>query len=140
MKTDDVKLIAHFDELPEKYREKLTDFDERVYVAIAGLYSAGKKTMDCRMIYQAMGIEEPNDGDLWALYESVLKMQRIWITLRHDLSGDEYALHENHLLSAAIACAWVGEHGKEDVLKGIDIMPHSMPILITRDSLDWKVV
>ena len=94
-------LILDFSELEKNgitVKRKLTNFDKRVYIAIASLYLAGNDVVTLSEIWRAMGNGNttPAPNQLENIYNSVLKMMftRIYVDDREEHETYNYDIDD----------------------------------------------
>lgn len=92
-----------FDDLPPEIAKKLTYYDKRVYVAVAGLHTAGNDRMSASQIYRAMGNKtSPSPEQIQKINDSLTKMGAARIYLNNAKETETYSKYPKFSYDASL--------------------------------------
>lgn len=83
----------NFDDLGENLRisKRLTQYDKRVYIAVAGLFNAGNDVITLHQVYTAMGgTGKPSDDQREKISTAIAKMQSAMISVDNSMEAAAY--------------------------------------------------
>ncbi|MBQ2013318.1 MAG: hypothetical protein II206_11095, partial [Bacteroidaceae bacterium] len=93
----DILYSINFDELDKSLQisKRLTQYDKRVYVAIAGLFNGGNSVITLRQIHEAMGnTGKPSKTQREKISMAVTKMQSAMIRVDNSAEASKYDYEE----------------------------------------------
>lgn len=92
-----------FDDLPPEIAKKLTYYDKRVYVAVAGLHAAGNNRMSASQIFRAMGNKgNPSPEQIQKVNDSLTKMGAARIYLNNAKETETYSKYPKFSYDASL--------------------------------------